>query len=118
MIFFLQQMEATSTDKRVEQMFQIAFNNTEKPEKRLTAMNNLLVLARENAGAVAIWKRDGVQKLMEVIQKTKGDDTEMRLATQRVLDELARDEKRVFYLFYFFMSFVKFQFTVAGHQLC
>lgn len=57
------------------------------------AMNNILVLARENAGAELIHEKGGVPKLAQIINTEKND--EMILSAYRVLDELARDEQRV-----------------------
>lgn len=58
-------------------------------------MNNLLVLARENAGAALILQRGGVEQLMKVILEEKNADEDLVLGAQRVVDELARDESRV-----------------------
>lgn len=60
-------------------------------------MNNILVLARENAGAHLIWESDGVKKILEVINNDS-NDSELILSGYRILDELARDEQRVNYL--------------------
>jgi len=61
-------------------------------------MNNLLVLARENAGASLIWTSGGVPKILEVVREEcspGSQQEELAVAAQRVLDELARDEQRV-----------------------
>lgn len=42
--------ENTLTINKVKQMFEIAFDMEADKEKRETALNNLLVLARERAG--------------------------------------------------------------------
>lgn len=42
--------ENTLTTNKVKQMFEIAFDMEADKEKRETALNNLLVLARERAG--------------------------------------------------------------------
>jgi len=57
-------------------------------------MNNILVLAREHAGANLIWESDGVKKILEVINNDS-NDSELVLSCYRILDELARDEQRV-----------------------
>lgn len=56
-------------------------------------MNNLLVLARENAGAELIYQKGGVPNLAQIINEEK--NVEIILSAYRVLDELARDEQRV-----------------------
>lgn len=67
-------------------------------------MNNLLVLARENAGAALILEKGGVEKLMNVILQEKNADEDLILAAQRVVDELARDEQRVKILYFWAMG--------------
>ncbi len=56
-------------------------------------MNNLLVLAREPAGAALIWKEGTIHKILHLI--STDTDEELILGAQRVMDELAKDEERV-----------------------
>lgn len=61
-------------------------------------MNNLLVLSREQAGATLLWNVGAVQKLLDLIQtesKSVEETSDLLVAAQRVLDELARDGERV-----------------------
>jgi len=56
-------------------------------------MNNLLVLARENAGAKLIIEKDGLSKILQIIETEK--DPEMVLSAYRTMDQIANDETRV-----------------------
>ncbi|XP_044143029.1 protein unc-45 homolog B [Bufo gargarizans] len=71
-----------STDSRVQTMFEILLDpNTEK-EKREKAVNNLIVLGREEAGAERIFQNNGVNLLMQLVA-TK--DPELILSAVRTL---------------------------------
>ncbi|CAJ0917196.1 unnamed protein product [Ranitomeya imitator] len=71
-----------STDSRVQKMFEILLDpNTEK-EKREKAVNNLIVLGREEAGAERIFQNNGVNLLLQLVA-TK--DTELILSAVRTL---------------------------------
>ncbi|KAM4677165.1 protein unc-45 homolog A [Discoglossus pictus] len=73
----------SSTDSRVEQMFQILLDPVEKDtEKQQKASQNLIVLAREDAGADKIFQSDGVRLLQRMIDTKKAD---MMLAAMRTL---------------------------------
>uniref|UniRef100_A0A663MPP6 Protein unc-45 homolog A n=1 Tax=Athene cunicularia TaxID=194338 RepID=A0A663MPP6_ATHCN len=71
------------TDSKVEQMFQILLDPDEKDEdKKQKAAQNLIVLAREEAGAEKIFQSDGVQLLTRLLDTAKAD---LMLAALRTL---------------------------------
>uniref|UniRef100_A0A8C3RDA5 Unc-45 myosin chaperone A n=1 Tax=Cyanoderma ruficeps TaxID=181631 RepID=A0A8C3RDA5_9PASS len=80
----LLQMKAMScTDSKVEQMFQILLDLDEKDaDKKQKAAQNLIVLAREEAGAEKIFQSDGVRLLMQLLDTAKAD---LMLAALRTL---------------------------------
>ncbi|XP_063781924.1 protein unc-45 homolog A [Pseudophryne corroboree] len=73
----------SSTDSRVDQMFRILLDPDEKDvEKQQKAAQNLVVLAREDAGAEKIFQSDGVRLLQQMLDTKKAD---MMLAALRTL---------------------------------
>ncbi|KAG9489197.1 protein unc-45 homolog A isoform X2 [Eleutherodactylus coqui] len=73
----------SSTDSRVDQMFQILLDPEEKDvEKQKKAAQNLVVLSREDAGAEKIFRSDGVRLLQRMLETKK---TDMMLAALRTL---------------------------------
>ncbi|XP_068131357.1 protein unc-45 homolog A isoform X2 [Hyperolius riggenbachi] len=73
----------SSTDSRVDQMFNILLDPDEKDvEKQQKAAQNLVVLAREDAGAEKIFQSDGVRLLLRLLDTKKAD---MMLAALRTL---------------------------------
>uniref|UniRef100_A0A8C3VDY6 Protein unc-45 homolog A n=1 Tax=Catharus ustulatus TaxID=91951 RepID=A0A8C3VDY6_CATUS len=71
------------TDSKVEQMFQILLDLDEKDaDKKQKAAQNLIVLAREEAGAEKIFQSDGVRLLMQLLDTAKAD---LMLAALRTL---------------------------------
>ncbi|XP_073509295.1 protein unc-45 homolog A isoform X1 [Phyllobates terribilis] len=73
----------SSTDSRVDQMFYILLDPEEKDvDKQQKAAQNLVVLAREDAGAEKIFKSDGVRLLQRMLETKKSD---MMLAALRTL---------------------------------
>uniref|UniRef100_A0A8B9KP76 Protein unc-45 homolog B n=1 Tax=Astyanax mexicanus TaxID=7994 RepID=A0A8B9KP76_ASTMX len=78
----IQQKTSFSTDSRVQNMFDILFSEEEDKEKKEKAANNLIVLAREDAGAERIFQNNGVALLMQLIETGKA---EMILAAIRTL---------------------------------
>ncbi|NWQ83601.1 UN45A protein, partial [Columbina picui] len=71
------------TDSKVEQMFQILLNPEEKDEdKKQKAVQNLIVLAREEPGAEKIFQGDGVRLLTQLLDTAKAD---LMLAALRTL---------------------------------
>ncbi|KAF6273435.1 unc-45 myosin chaperone A [Rhinolophus ferrumequinum] len=73
----------SSTDAKVEQMFQILLDPQEKgTEKKQKASQNLVVLAREGAGAEKIFRSNGVQLLQRLLDT---GETDLMLAALRTL---------------------------------
>ncbi|KAM4826172.1 protein unc-45 homolog A [Thomomys bottae] len=73
----------SSTDAKVEQMFQILLDPEEKgTEKKQKASQNLVVLAREDAGAEKIFRNNGVQLLQRLLDTGEPD---LMLAALRTL---------------------------------
>ncbi|KFP65236.1 Protein unc-45 A, partial [Cariama cristata] len=71
------------TDSKVEQMFQILLDPEEKDaDKKQKAAQNLIVLAREEAGAEKIFQSDGVRLLTQLLDTAKAD---LMLAALRTL---------------------------------
>uniref|UniRef100_A0A8B9E8R4 Unc-45 myosin chaperone A n=1 Tax=Anser cygnoides TaxID=8845 RepID=A0A8B9E8R4_ANSCY len=71
------------TDSKVEQMFQILLDPEEKDaDKKQKAAQNLIVLAREEAGAEKIFQSDGVRLLTRLLDTAKAD---LMLAALRTL---------------------------------
>uniref|UniRef100_A0A672KW64 Protein unc-45 homolog B n=1 Tax=Sinocyclocheilus grahami TaxID=75366 RepID=A0A672KW64_SINGR len=83
-----------STDSRVQNMFDILFADESDKEKQEKAANNLIVLAREDAGAERIFQNNGVPLLVQLIDTGKPD---MILAAIRTLSGMGR---KLFYLFF------------------
>ncbi|NXN85873.1 UN45A protein, partial [Bombycilla garrulus] len=79
-----EKMRAMScTDSKVEQMFQILLDLDEKDaDKKQKAAQNLIVLAREEAGAEKIFQSDGVRLLVQLLDTAKAD---LMLAALRTL---------------------------------
>uniref|UniRef100_H0WSQ7 Protein unc-45 homolog A n=2 Tax=Otolemur garnettii TaxID=30611 RepID=H0WSQ7_OTOGA len=73
----------SSTDAKVEQMFKILLDPEEKgTEKKQKASQNLVVLAREDAGAEKIFRSNGVQLLQRLLDT---GETDLMLAALRTL---------------------------------
>ncbi|XP_074011816.1 protein unc-45 homolog A isoform X3 [Numenius arquata] len=71
------------TDSKVQQMFQILLDPEEKDaDKKQKAAQNLIVLAREEAGAEKIFQSDGVRLLTQLLDTAKAD---LMLAALRTL---------------------------------
>nr|XP_046243169.1 protein unc-45 homolog B isoform X2 [Scatophagus argus] len=79
-----------STDCRVQNMFEILLDDEMEKEKREKAANNLIVLAREDAGAERIFQNNGVPLLINMIETGK---PEMILAAVRTLSGMCTGHK-------------------------
>ncbi|XP_064596944.1 protein unc-45 homolog B-like [Liolophura sinensis] len=83
--------EQNSTASKVTQMFNLAFDSSiQDREKRLQAANNLVVLAKDEAGANKIMQENGVEKL---IQMAVEKDTELVQTAVRALACLAEKNR-------------------------
>ncbi|XP_039614737.1 protein unc-45 homolog B isoform X1 [Polypterus senegalus] len=79
-----------STDCRVQKMFEILLDENADKERKEKAVNNLIVLAREDAGADKIYQNNGVTLLYQLIE-TK--DPEMILAAVRTFSGMCTGHK-------------------------
>ncbi|KYM75847.1 Protein unc-45 like protein A [Atta colombica] len=81
--------ENSRISAKVSQMLDLAFNMSVDKEKRETAMNNLLVLARERAGTEEIFKQKGVFKIAELVKIEKSE--EVICSAIRIVGELCKN---------------------------
>ncbi|XP_031845515.1 unc-45 myosin chaperone [Nomia melanderi] len=81
--------ESSRVHSKVSQMMDIAFGIEGKDENRETAMNNLLVLARERAGAEVMFKNGIVSKIIKLLKLEKNE--EIIIIAIRIIAELCRD---------------------------
>ena len=73
-------------------MFDLTFKSQEGDrEKRVQAANNLIVLAREEAGAENMYNSGGVLNLVQLMD---GKDKELQVTGIRVLACLAHNSKK------------------------
>lgn len=73
---------------KIASMFQIAFDQNEAKDKRETAMNNILVIARESSGASALVEAGIILKVGNLLKFEKS--SEIFLSGVRVLGELCK----------------------------
>lgn len=64
---------SAQTSSKVDHMFELSFNLSEDIEKREKAMSNLLVLAKESAGADIMLKNGVVQKIKQLLKVEKNE---------------------------------------------
>lgn len=76
------------TGNKVDQMFKLAFNLSEEVEKREKAMGNLLVLAKENAGADVMMKNGVVNKIQQLLKVEK--NPEIYINAIRIISQLCK----------------------------
>ncbi|XP_017875357.1 protein unc-45 homolog B [Ceratina calcarata] len=81
--------ESSRVSAKVSQMMNIAFEANSDNEKRETAMNNLLVLARERAGAEIMFKEGIVNKITRILKLEKND--EIVTTGIRIIAELCKN---------------------------
>ena len=81
--------ESSRVSAKVSQMMDIAFDMTRDNEQRQTAMNNLLVLARERAGAELMFKEGVVKKITKTLKLEKNE--EIVTIGIRIMAELCTD---------------------------
>lgn len=82
--------EMAKTSNKVKNMFDIVFNLEADNEKREKAADNLIVLARERAGAELLYKDGVVTKIARLLKVEK--DRKIRLSCVRVFGELAKKD--------------------------
>lgn len=76
------------TQTKVETMNKVAFDMSADKDKREAAMNNLIVLARENAGAEIIMKFGIVHQIKKILKVEK--NKELFVASIRIIGELCK----------------------------
>lgn len=76
----------SQTSSKVKQMCELAFDMGAPLEKRKSAMNNLVVLARESVGADLIFKEGALQKIASLVKTEKNE--EIYLNSVRVIAEI------------------------------
>lgn len=74
------------TANKVTQMFEIAFDLGAEKSKRETAMNNIVVLAREKAGSEIMLKEGIIPKIGRIIKVDKNNDIAVNAI--RAIDEI------------------------------
>lgn len=80
--------QSAQTSNKVEQMFKLAFNLQEDTEKREKAISNLVVLAKENAGAEIMLKNGVVHKIQQLLKVEK--HPEIYVNAVRVISQLCK----------------------------
>lgn len=80
--------QSAQTSNKVEQMFKLAFNLREETEKREKAMSNLLVLAKESAGADVMLKNGVVHKIQQLLKVEK--NSEIYINAVRCISQLCK----------------------------
>lgn len=70
-------------------MLDLVCNMSANKEKRETAMNNLLVLACERAGAEEIFKEGGISKITQLVKVEKNE--EVICSAIRIVGELCKN---------------------------
>ncbi|GMT03836.1 hypothetical protein PENTCL1PPCAC_26010, partial [Pristionchus entomophagus] len=88
--------KTTSMEHRVSEMHKLVFDGQAKDaEQRMTAINNLLVLARESeTGAQRVWNEGGLVSLVLSAIASKETTDEFAVAAVRVLDEVCKNHGR------------------------
>ncbi|GIX73165.1 protein unc-45 homolog B [Caerostris extrusa] len=81
--------EQASTMNKVKTMFEYLLGEETSAENRLQAANNIVVLAKEKAGAEMIMQESGVTKLLAAMKLEKNE--EISLAVIRALGELCKN---------------------------
>lgn len=80
--------QSAQTSNKVDQMFKLAFNLQEDIEKREKAIGNLVVLAKENAGAEIMLKNGVVHKIQQLLKVEK--HPEIYINAVRVISQLCK----------------------------
>lgn len=66
--------ENAQTSNKVQKMIEIAFDIEKPTDTRVTAMNNIFVLSREQIGAELLYKTDVVRKIMNLLKFEKNEE--------------------------------------------
>lgn len=79
----------SQTSNKVAKMFEIAFDMSADREKREQALNNMVVLARDNAGSEVMFKDGVVSKVASLLKLEKNG--EIFLSCVRIIGELCKE---------------------------
>lgn len=79
-------VENAQTSNKVKKMCDIAFDLTQSEENRKTAMNNILVLARQPVGADLLYKEGVVNKIVNLLKVEK--HPEIYVNAVRTVDDI------------------------------
>merc|ERR1719445_2186675 len=82
--------EVSQTANKVKNMFDIVFTIEGETEKREKGADNLIVLAREKAGAELLYKEGVVARIVRLLKVEK--NVKIRLSCVRVIGELAKKD--------------------------
>ncbi|KAH0944696.1 hypothetical protein HN011_005828 [Eciton burchellii] len=82
--------ENSCISAKVSQMLDLVCNINIDKEKRVTAINNLLVLAYERAGAEEIFKERGISKIIKLLKMEQND--EVICSAIRIISELCKND--------------------------
>jgi len=82
--------EVSQTANKVKNMFDLVFTLEGDTEKREKGADNLIVLAREKAGAELLYKEGVVAKIVRMMKVEK--NVKIRLSSVRVIGELAKKD--------------------------
>lgn len=86
--------QQNSTSSKVSQMFNFTFDPNCEKEKRLQAANNLVVLAREEAGAKFILEQNGIAKLKQMLEERDSDVIQAALRTLSCLSQNSKQRSQ------------------------
>lgn len=79
----------STTSNKIDQMFQFVFGDNPDKEKRLQAVNNMIVLVREKNSADLMFQRGIIPKIMGLMKAEK--NPEMITACVRIFGELCKN---------------------------
>ncbi|KAL3889632.1 hypothetical protein ACJMK2_001968 [Sinanodonta woodiana] len=106
--------QQNSTQSRVSQMFNIAFDPNGAVDKRIQAMNNLLVLTREEAGSKIIIQQNGIASLRDILDQSKND--ELIQPAARVLAGLCEGNKDRAFSVFGEIGMGRFRYLMSKHS--
>ncbi|XP_063406665.1 protein unc-45 homolog B-like isoform X1 [Mytilus trossulus] len=86
--------EQNSTSSKVAQMFNFTFDPNCEKEKRINAANNLVVLAKEEAGAKFISEQNGIAKLKQLLEERDPDIIQASLRTLACLSQGSKERSK------------------------
>lgn len=82
--------EMASTSNKVKKMMELVFNAEEEKDKRETAADNMITLAREKVGAELLFKEGVIGKIVRLMKVEK--NPKIRLSLVRVFGDLGKSD--------------------------